>query len=293
MVTLIKGDALEKMKAIGSKSVDLIICDLPYGCLNGGGGKEKEKRINNVNLNLNRIENGVITGKKANTQNGLLSGCAWDIKIDLDLFWKEVKRIRKNDHTPCIHFTTTKFGFDLYNSNPKEFRYDLVWDKQRGVSFLLVNKMPMRSHEMIYVFSKAGANYNRIDYDDETKQLKPENLNKKYNGKIYGNSKLTRSQGGENGKRCVNSVIINKKVGTKSQSHPTEKPLDLYKFLIERYSKEGDTVLDPTFGSGNSGKACQELKRKYIGIEKDQDIYWKGVKSFVDASKTVTANKAS
>ena len=64
--------------------------------------------------------------------------------------------------------------------------------------------------------------------------------------------------------------IYNKKA--KGQ-HPTAKPVDLYKFLIERYSNEGDTVLDPTFGSGNSGLASVELKRKYIGIEKDEKFY--------------------
>jgi len=49
--------------------------------------------------------------------------------------------------------------------------------------------------------------------------------------------------------------------------------VDLYKWLIERYSKEGDMVLDPTFGSGNSGRACEELKRHYIGIEKDEKFF--------------------
>lgn len=261
MVTLIKGDAIEKMKGIASKSVDLIICDLPYGCLTN--------------------QHGVLaTGHKYLSPSA--TGCAWDIKIDLDLFWKEVKRIRKNDHTPCIHFCTTKFGFDLYNSNPKEFRYDLVWDKQHGVSFLLANKMPMRSHEMIYVFSKAGANYNRIDIKGDFKEWKT-------NGGIAKNivyaSQTKRDVRGGDGKRCALSVIQTPN-GTfnKKNQHPTEKPIDLYKFLIERYSNSGDTVLDPTFGSGNSGKVCVELGRKYIGIEKDTEFYWKAVKSFLGSA---------
>ena len=267
MVVLYLGDCLEKMKSVADKSIDLIVADLPFGCLSvGGKPKISEEKVEQYGKG--RIQ----------SQPG---GCMWDIKIELVEFWKQVKRIRKNDHTPTLMFCTTKYGFDLYNSNPKEFRYDLVWDKQRGVSFLTANKMPMRSHEMIYVFSKAGANYNRIDIDDETKQRKPENLSKPRKANIYMNSKLTRSQGGANGKRCICSVITHKKVGVKTQSHPTEKPIDLYKYLIERYCNSGDTVLDPTFGSGNSGLACNELNRKYIGIEKDNNFFWKFAKKVV------------
>ena len=271
MVVLYLGDCLEKMKSVADKSVDLIICDLPFGCLTNQSGESKGfARESHKGTNLE---------KKLANQSG--KGCAWDIKIDLLEFWNQIKRIRKNDHTPTLMFCTTKYGYELIKSNEKEFRYDLVWDKQRGVSFLSANKMPMRSHEMIYVFSKAGANYNRIDIDDETKQRKPENLSKPRKANIYMNSKLTRSQGGANGKRCICSVITHKKVGVKTQSHPTEKPIDLYKYLIERYCNSGDTVLDPTFGSGNSGLACNELNRKYIGIEKDNNFFWKFAKKVV------------
>jgi site-specific DNA-methyltransferase (adenine-specific) len=57
--------------------------------------------------------------------------------------------------------------------------------------------------------------------------------------------------------------------------HPTTKPVDLLKWLIERYSNEADTVLDPTAGSFNSGRACVELGRNYIGIEMDKDFFEK------------------
>ena len=259
MVVLYLGDCLEKMKSVADKSIDLIICDLPFGCLSING-----------NSNLMRSDNPAV--KRNDNHN--VKGCSWDIKIDLVEFWNQIKRIRKNDHTPTLMFSTTKYGFDLYNSNPKEFRYDLVWDKQRGVSFLSANKMPMRSHEMIYVFSKAGANYNRIDIEGDYpisrrgKGTKPSNV---YNTiPIYTKESPTD-------KRCALSVITNQTKAIKGK-HPTEKPIDLYKFLIERYSNSGDTVLDPTFGSGNSGLACNELNRKYIGIEKDNNFFWKFVK---------------
>ena len=255
---LILGDCLEKMKSIPDKSVNLLVCDLPYGQLTGGGGKEK-------------------TARKERNANDVIAGCTWDIKIDLNKFWIEVKRIVKDDHTPVLMFCNTKFGFDLYNSNPEWFRYDLVWNKNRGVSFLSANKMPMKSHEMIYVFSKKGANYYRIDIEGEFKKWV--NKGKARTGHVYGMGMERTNIGDESeGKRCALSIIdFTGKTG-KGQ-HPTEKPIELYKFLIERYSKEGDVVLDCTFGSGNSGHASIELNRKYIGIEKDHNYFWKMVKS--------------
>lgn len=255
-LTLYNGDCLEIMKEIPDKSVDLIICDLPYGCLTGGGITKKETAEK--------------YGRKG-TEG--ISGCVWDVKIDLKAFWEQVKRIRKTDHSPTIHFCTTKFGFDLYASNPDEFRYDLVWDKQRGVSFLSANKMPMRSHEMIYVFSKAGAFYNRIDISGNFQSWKVKREGQ--TAHCYGEAKRTNTEGG-NGKRCPLSIIqMDGHLSRHKGQHPTEKPEELYKFLIERYCPPGGTVLDPTFGSGNSVFTAFALGRSGIGIEKDEKFYKK------------------
>jgi site-specific DNA-methyltransferase (adenine-specific) len=239
---LLNGDCLELMKTLPDKSIDLFICDLPYGCL----GPEKK---------------GGAVPKGREGTDGAFGGCPWDIKIDLDAFWVEVERLMKDDHTPILHFCNTRFGYELIKSNEKWFRYDLVWSKTNGVGFLSANKQPLRSHELVYVFSKKGARYNRIDVEGVPyfKKSKEEECTH-YN--------IKRMEGDNKGTRCVKSVIEVLHAKKKSQ-HPTAKPIDLYKFLIERYSKEGDTVLDPTFGSGNSGRACVELKRDYIGIEKD------------------------
>jgi DNA modification methylase len=251
------GDCLEVMKTIPDKSVDLIICDLPYGCLTGGAGKEKTKR-------------------KEKGSGDSIAGCAWDVKIDLEPFWKEVRRIRRSDHSPCIHFCTTRFGFDLYASNPKEFRYDLVWDKQRGVSFLSANKMPMRSHEMIYVFSKSGAFYERIDITGEFKTWIRTRTPKSKISTQYGGAGRNDTERGGTGKRCALSVIKNNVSSTKG-GHPTEKPSELYRWLIERYSPVGGVVLDPTMGSANSVFTAFDMNRSGIGIEKDKTFYDKAV----------------
>jgi DNA modification methylase len=250
-LTLHHGDCLEIMKSIPDKSVDLIICDLPYGCLtnkphaDGTPGKSKGGLMHSAN-----------------------TGCAWDIKIDLEAFWEQVKRIRKNEHTPTIHFCTTKFGYELIQSNPEEFRYDLVWDKQRGVSFLSANKMPMRSHEMIYVFSKAGAFYNRKDIEGD---FPKGGGGGRKNALVYGTTGKPHIT--EAGRRCVLSVVHTGNDAKTSGKHPTEKPCDLYRFLIDRYCPAGGTVLDPTFGSGNSVFTAYAMDRNAIGIEKDKKFY--------------------
>ena len=249
-LTLWNGDCLEIMKQIPDKSIDLIICDLPYGCLSNNGKPKPKIRGGGQNIRMPDDR------------------CAWDIKINLEEFWKQIKRIRKSDHSPTIHFCTTKFGIELVNSNPDEFRYDLVWDKQRGVSFLSANKMPMRSREMIYVFSKAGAFYNRVDISGN-----PYTINRKEDTNTQYNTKRTPKTINE-GRRCVLSVIQNPTSSTRS-GHPTEKPESLYRFLIERYCPVDGTVLDPTFGSGNSVFTAFSMGRSAIGIEKDDTFFKK------------------
>tara|TARA_R110000868_G_scaffold289179_1_gene549319 strand:- start:32 stop:820 length:789 start_codon:yes stop_codon:yes gene_type:complete len=258
-IQLFNADCLEKMKELPDKCVDLIICDLPYGCLTGGGGNEKKRR---------KFINVVDTGTEIKQNEGVIAGCSWDIPLNLASFWIQIKRIRKNDKTPCIHFCSTKFGYDLIKSNEKEFRYDLIWCKSNAVGFLSANKKPMSAHENIYIFSKKGSNYNRIDLIGDFPK-----------GGGGPNSGTTTE-----GKRCVKSwlEIANKK--TKNQ-HPTQKPVDIYKWLISRYSNEGDIVLDPTFGSCNSGLASRELGRNYIGIEKNKAFFDKGFLFFFPDAK--------
>jgi site-specific DNA-methyltransferase (adenine-specific) len=257
MITILKGDCLEVMKDLSDASVDCFICDLPYGCLH-------PERNNPQDV------------KKYNGSKGAI-GCAWDVKIDLAAFWMQVKRLARNDHVPVLMFCTTKFGIDLINSNPSWFRYDLVWDKGHGVSFLTVNKMPMRSHEMIYVFSKKGAFYKRVDIKGDFKECKQ--YGKAKSDSTYGvvnrNKPVTRPVGtitSTADKRCPLSIIP---VRSKKGGHPTQKPIELYLWLLERYCPDGGTVLDPTAGSFNACFAAEELGLDSIGIEKDEVFFKK------------------
>ena len=230
------GDCLEKMKLLPDKSVDLFLCDLPYGCLTGQAKEPKSYQ-------RKRFIDGKDTGTILTSQ--VLGGCEWDIKIDLKQFWEQVERLAKNDHTPVIHFCNARFGFELYNSKPDWFRYDLVWSKTNAVGFLTANKKPMASHENIYVFSKKGAYYKRINIDSH----------------------------------CPTSIItVLSKKG--KGNHPTQKSAEIYRWLIERYCPEGGTVLDPTAGSFTSVVTACEMGRHGIGMELNYDFFMKAFEQY-------------
>ena len=245
------------MKTLSDKSVDCFVCDLPYGCLSGG------YRATGINPHND--------GESRNPP----TGCPWDIKLDLNLFWEQVKRLARNDNTPVLMFCNTRFGADLINSNPKWFRYDLVWNKMRGVSFLSANKMPMKSHEMVYVFSKKGAYYRRVDIEGEYTERTDNRRDSSNSGKVYGVKHRIPVQSSAT-HRCPLSVISVQTKAVKGQ-HPTQKPEELYEWLLKRYCPEGGTMLDPTAGSFNSCFTAKEMGLKAIGIEKDTDFFWKAV----------------
>jgi DNA modification methylase len=252
----LKGDCLEVMKTLPSKSIDCFVCDLPYGCLS------KTKTTS-------KMEQKYGKGRRDTYEN-----CSWDIKINLEKFWIEVKRLCKNDHTPVLMFCTTKFGAELISSNPDWFRYDLIWSKPNGVGFLSANKMPLRSHELIYVFSKKGAYYKRIDIEGDFPNTnigpRPKNFN---TCKPFG---YTEKESNE-GKRCVKSVIeIANKKG--KGNHPTQKPEELYEWLLKRYCPSEGTILDPTAGSFTSCFTANKLGLKSIGIELNDEFYDKALK---------------
>ena len=248
-------DCLERMKDISNNSIDLLFCDLPYG----------------------------------------QTGCAWDCLIDLELFWKEVNRICKIT-CPMFFTCSTKFGVSLINSNPKNFRYDLVWVKSASCGFLNAKKMPMKKHEMVYVFYRKLPLYDISSH--RHKFLKTEK-NPKEADAVYANRyvgatinkydpqlptsvilpvpQLVGCEGKVVRKRQekYEPILPNSILEIKSEKgyHPTQKPVDLISHFLKYYSKEGDTILDPTMGSGSTGIACKNLNRKFIGIEQNKDIF--------------------
>ena len=245
-ISLYNGDCLEIMKGLPDKSIDCFMTDLPYGCLTNQGGPGPRQK----------------------------TGCPWDIAINLEKFWEQVKRLAKNDNTVVLMFCTTRFGYDLIKSNPDWFRYDLVWNKNSGCNPLDVNRKPMRSHEMVYIFSKKGAYYRRVDLPA------PELVREARGGTSLGRTIVTKKKisYANTGHRAVLSVINFKKNFKRADnSHPTEKSVEMYRFLLERYCPPGGTMLDPTAGSFNSCIAGMSLDLHTIGIEMDKTFFDKAV----------------
>ena len=191
--------------------------------------------------------------------------CDWDNKIDLTKLWVEFKRIAK-PNTPFFFTCTTKFGYELIKSNEKWFRYDLVWEKSSPCCFLSAKKMPMRKHEMIYVF------YEKLPlYDISSHQHKFVLFRDAYSAgesHLYGNSKCSERH--KYDPPLPTSILT---VNSERGKHRTQKPTELMKWVLKYYSKEEDVILDPTMGSGSMGVACKDMNRQFIGIEIDKDIY--------------------
>ena len=199
--------------------------------------------------------------------------CKWDTKIDLEKLWTELKRVAK-DNTIYVFFTTTKFGVDLINSNPKWFRYDLVWEKNTNAGFFSAKKMPLRNFEMIYVFSnptKKGKIYN----PQMTKGEPFIRINNCIvNNSVYGNLKYTTNSN-ESGDRYPKGILKFNNNNYKIRIHQTQKPVELLEWIIKTYSNENDLILDCCMGSGSTIVACINTNRNYIGIEMDTEIFEK------------------
>jgi len=222
------------------------------------------------------------------------TSCQWDCLIDLNSFWKEVNRVCKIT-TPMFFTCSTKFGVSLINSNPKNFRYDLVWVKSATCGFLNAKKMPMKKHEMIYVFYRKLPMYDLSSHKNKflpnsvigsqiSREMKAgvNNLYGDMKGGTIGNIH------GTNYDPPLPSSLL--EVKSEKGKHATQKPTELIKWCLKYYSKEGDNVLDPTMGSASTAIACLDMNRNFIGIELDEKIYEVAKKRVNDRQATICSH---
>lgn len=194
----------------------------------------------------------------------------WDKIIPFDEMWKRLYKLKK-ENTPIILFGKQPFTSALNMSNLKDFRYEIIWQKDKGTDFGNANRKPLNIHENISVFYEKQPNYTRV-FDKGTPYIKKNNRTNEKNDTNFA----TDNSGTwiNEGKRTPTTVrYVSRPSVTRKPLHPTEKPIKLMEWLIESYTNEGDVVLDFTMGSGSTGVACLNLNRKFIGIEKEEKYF--------------------
>lgn len=195
----------------------------------------------------------------------------WDVVIPFEPLWKQYRRVLKS--TGIVALTAAQpFTSMLVNSNPKMFKYDLIWEKTIASGQLNVRRQPLRTHESILIFYDKPGTYH------EQKTLgEPYAIKRTIKSKGEGYGKQQDSQKTNTGFRHAKSVIkiANPRI---KQGHPTEKPVPLLEYLIKTYSNENDIVLDSCMGFGSTGVACANLNRRFIGIERDSNSFDKAKK---------------
>ena len=197
---------------------------------------------------------------------------AWDSVIPLDELWAQYKRICKPT-APIVLFGQEPFSSKLRMSNLDWFRYDWIWRKPMGTGFLNANRMPMKIHEVISVF------YERLPiYNPQYTQGEPYRMAKTSKTSNYGQHELVETI--SDGRRYPVDVLdfngANNhppKNGVGNTIHPTQKPVDLLRYLVLTYTNEGDTVLDNCMGSGTTAIACIKEKRHFIGFELSKEYF--------------------
>lgn len=170
------------------------------------------------------------------------------------------------DNGAIVLFGDGMFSAKLMMSNPKLWRYNLVWDKQRGCDFLNANVKPLKSHEDILVFYKHKPIYNK-QYWYSTPYKKTKNGSLSDN---YGDRGVAYTESAD-GKRNPLSILSFPRDG--KRLHPTQKPIALCEWLIKTYTNENDVVLDNCMGSGSVGVACINTNRNFIGYEIDEKYF--------------------
>lgn len=249
MVQLYCGDCFEYMREISDGSIDMVLCDLPYGALNK---------------------------RNATAQ--------WDTQLPLKPLWEQYRRIVKPNGA-IILFGQGMFTAQLMMSNPKMWRYNLIWDKRAPTGFLNSKRMPLRSHEDILVFYRKLPTYNpqMTKCPPHRRNHSKGNMLNPQKNSCYGNF-FERPTIIRDEKFPKSIISVPKEHCVGKFFHPSQKPVKLLEWLIMTYTNDGETVLDNCMGSGSTGVAAVNTGRNFIGIELSGE-YFKVAKTRIEEAK--------
>lgn len=193
----------------------------------------------------------------------------WDAVIPFDKLWEQYNRIIKSNGVIALT-ASQPFSSALIMSNPKMFKHEWIWIKNRGSNFANTVREPFKEHEQVLIFSNGKWTYNKQMQERTGGGLS--RVDYKFNGITettnYGKIGKQKEKQGE--LRVPSSW---QKFNTEVGLHPTQKPVALFEYLINTYSNEGETILDNCGGAGTTAIACINTKRKYIVMEKEQNYF--------------------
>jgi len=214
---------------------------------------------------LERIETGSVDLMLTDIPYGT-TACEWDKLPNLAIMWLEWERILKPNGAwvfTCQQPVTSELVI---------FKYEIIWDKVLHSNPLIGNIQPLRIHENILVFYRQQPTYNP----------------QKIKGRIRTKGKVHKSEtkgetiiyanGNETGENNPTSIVTISNANKNGVFHPTQKPLDLFRYLISTYSNENDLVFDGYSGSGTTAAACLKEKRRFIGSELSKEYFDLSVK---------------
>ncbi len=240
---LMHGDCLTLMQDIPDNSVDMILCDLPYGT----------------------------TARNA-----------WDVPIPFETLWEQYHRVTKHN-AAILLFSQMPFTADAVASNRKEFRYEWIVQKSQATGFLNAKRMPLKVHENILVFYRKLPTYHpQFSYKEPYGKVRHSGSSTNYreeSGAVTINTDGRRYPTDVLKFNFPNTLSRKEGKGL----HPTQKPTRLLEYLIKTYTNPGEVVLDNCMGSGSTGVACANTDRDFIGIELNDDYYHLAQKRITDA----------
>jgi len=192
------------------------------------------------------------------------TACSWDTIIPFEPLWKQYKRIIRDGG--AIALTASQpFTSKLVMSNLKMFKYEWIWEKEKGGNFANCKYQPMKIHENIIVFGRKKLNFFPI-MEKRPEKNRRKNKPRIAKSNITGTKWFKEKSFGDRPIKYPTSIKFYNTV-RKDFFHPTQKPVALFRYLIKTYTNEGNIVLDNCIGSGTTAVACKQLGRHYIGFE--------------------------